>query len=113
MIPNETKLFKYPTFYASRMQVTIMRKLLFILAFMAIWIVVIAVGVLFGFNYNWPDYGHVDYGIPLNWATNTLSTIAGPAKRWNVNISNLLIDIVFWLVIMTAIVAILIYKIKE
>lgn len=89
-----------------------MRKLLFILAFMAIWIVVIAVGLLFGFNYNWPDYVHVDYGVPLNWATNTLSTIAGPSDLWSVNISNLLIDLAFWLAIMTAIVALLIYKIK-
>lgn len=90
-----------------------MRKLLIILAFIGIWIVVTAVGLIFGFNYNWPDYVHVDYGIPLNWATNTLSTIAGPANLWVVNISNLLIDLVIWLTIMAAIVALLMYKIKE
>ena len=90
-----------------------MRKLLIILAFMAIWIVVSAVGLLFGFNYNWPDYVHVDYGVPLNWATNTLSTFAGPANLWSVNISNLLIDLIFWLGLMTAVVALLLYKIRE
>jgi hypothetical protein len=90
-----------------------MRKLLFILAFMVIWLAVTAIGLLWGFNYNWPDYVHADYGIPLNWATNTLSTIAGPANLWSVNISNLLIDLVFWLAIMIVAVAFLIYKIKD
>jgi hypothetical protein len=90
-----------------------MRKLLFILAFMVIWLVVTAIGLLWGSNYNWPDYVHADYGIPLNWATNTLSTIAGPANLWSVNISNLLIDIVFWLAIMIVAVALLLYKIKD
>jgi hypothetical protein len=90
-----------------------MRKLLFILAFTTIWLVVTAIGLLWGFNYNWPDFVHVDYGIPLNWATNTLSTIAGPANLWSVNISNLLIDFVFWLGLMTVVLAFLLYKIKE
>jgi len=90
-----------------------MRKLLLILAFMVIWLVVTAIGLLWGFNYNWPDFVHVDYGIPLNWATNTLSTIAGPANLWSVNISNLLIDFVFWLGLMTVVLAFLLYKTKE
>ena len=51
-----------------------------------------------GFHYNWPDYVHVDYGLPLTWAINTLSTIIGPpAAPWFVDIVALQIDLLFWL----------------
>jgi hypothetical protein len=69
--------------------------------------------LLWGFYYDWPDFVHVDYGMPLTWATNTLSTFAGPANLWNVNISNLLLDLIFWLSIMIAAVAVMQYKLKD
>jgi len=71
------------------------------------------VGLLCGFNYDWPDFVHVDYGLPLTWATHTLSTIAGPANLWNVNIQNLLIDLVFWMALMVTVVALILYKLKD
>jgi hypothetical protein len=90
-----------------------MRKDLVILCFMVVWVVLTIAGLLWGFYYDWPDFVHVDYGMPLTWATNTLSTFAGPANLWNVNISNLLLDLIFWLSIMIAAVAVMQYKLKD
>jgi hypothetical protein len=90
-----------------------MRKDLVILCFMVVWVVLTIAGLLWGVYYDWPDFVHVDYGMPLTWATNTLSTFAGPANLWNVNISNLLLDLIFWLSIMIAAVAVMQYKLKD
>jgi hypothetical protein len=80
---------------------------------MVVWVVLTAAGLLWGFHYDWPDFVHVDYGLPLTWATNTLSTFAGPANLWDVNISNLLLDLIFWLAIMIAAVAVMHYILKD
>ena len=77
---------------------------------MIVWIFATGLALLFGFTYNWPDYVHIDYGLPLTWGTNTLSTLAGPANQWSINTINLLVDLVFWLGIMTVVVAALLYK---
>jgi hypothetical protein len=55
----------------------------------------------------------VDYGLPLTWGTNTLSIFVGPVDNWSVNILNLLVDLLFWQGIMTAIVAGLLNKLKN
>ena len=89
-----------------------MHRNLVVLFFLIAGFVVTLFALLWGFMYDWPDFVHVDYGVPLTWATNTLSTIAGPANLWEVNISNLLIDLVFWFSIITIIVAVLLYKLK-
>jgi hypothetical protein len=89
-----------------------MRRMHVAVLFMVVWIAVTSVGLLWGFSYNWPDNGHIDYGLPLTWATNTTSTIAGPSNLWSVNLINLLIDLGFWLGIMTAVIATLLYKLK-
>ena len=83
-----------------------------VLSFIIVWTALTIVALLWGFNYNWPDFVHVDYGLPLKWATNTLSTFAGPANLWEVTISNLLIDLLFWLGLMIAAVAVMLYKLK-
>ncbi len=80
--------------------------------FTVIWIVVTSFVLLSGFNYNLPDFVHVDYGVPLTWATNTLSTIAGSANLWTVSIYNLLVDLVFWLGIMAIIDAVMVWRLK-
>ncbi len=90
-----------------------MRKKLLILIFLVVWIFVTGLGLLFGFSYNWPDNLHVDYGLPLTWGINTLSTLAGPVDNWSINIVNLSVDLVFWLGIMIAIVAVLLYKLQD
>ena len=56
-----------------------MRKDLVILFFMVVWVVLTVAGLLWSFHHDWPDFVHVDYGMPLTWATNTLSTFAGDA----------------------------------
>ena len=90
-----------------------MRKNPLILIFLIVWIFVTSLALLFGFTYNWPDNVHVDYGLPLKWGTNTLSTFVGPVDQWSINTINLLVDLIFWLGIMTAVVAILLYKLTK
>ena len=90
-----------------------MRKKLLILIFLVVWIFVTCLALLFGFTYNWPDNVHVDYGLPLTWGTNTLSTFVGSVDNWGVKILNLLVDLLFWLGIMTTIVAGLLYNLKD
>jgi hypothetical protein len=90
-----------------------MRKKPLLLIFLVVWIFVTGLALLFGFTYNWPDNVHVDYGLPLTWGTNTLSTLIGPVDNWSVNILNLLIDLIFWLGIMATIVAVLLYKLQN
>lgn len=80
---------------------------------MVVWVVLTTTALLWGFYYDWPDFVHVDYGLPLTWATNTLSTFAGSANLWDVNVSNLLVDLIFWLAIMIFAVALLHYKLKD
>ena len=90
-----------------------MRKKPLIFIFLIVWIFVTGLALLFGFTYNLPDNVHVDYGLPLTWGTNTLSTFAGPVDQWSINTKNLLVDLIFWLGIMTAAVAILLYKLES
>ncbi len=81
--------------------------------FLLIWIFVTSLALIVGVTYNWPDYVHVDYGLPLTWGTNTLSTFAGPVDNWSVNILNLIVDLIFWLGTMTTVVAVLLFKLKD
>jgi hypothetical protein len=90
-----------------------MRKNLAVLSFMLVWAILLIAALLWGFQYDWPDFVHVNYGLPLTWATHTISTIAGPADFWNVNISYLLADIVFWLSMVFAGLALILYKAKD
>ncbi len=46
---------------------------------------------------SWPDYVHVNFGLPFTFATHTLSTIAGPADKWDVDLGALAVDLAFWL----------------
>ena len=80
---------------------------------MVVWAFLAAAALLWGFRYDWPDNVHVDYGLPLRWATNTVSTIAGPADLWDVDVTNLTVDLMFWLAIIIAAVALMLYKLKD
>jgi len=90
-----------------------MRKILYFLTFLIIWLIITTVALLWGITYNWPDFVHVNYGLPLVWATNTLSTITGPVSQWSVNITNLLADLLFFMTIMILGVVVLLYKLKQ
>ena len=79
-----------------------MRKWVFTLLVVSLSVVAF-VGLTWGFYYDWPDYVHVDYGVPLTWATHTLSTIIGPPKApWSVDIVGLQLDLIFWLGLIVA-----------
>ena len=80
-----------------------------IFSFMAVWIAMTILALIWGFVFNWPDYYHVDHGFPLIWATHTLSTIAGPADIWQVNMTALLMDLLFWLGLLVVAVATMLY----
>ena len=56
----------------------------------------------YGIRINWPDYVHVRYGFPLVWGIHTLVTIIGPVDVWEVNLKNLLIDLITWLIVILA-----------
>jgi len=57
------------------------------------------VALIYGRSVNFPDNVHTLHGIPLVWGTHQLVTIAGPVDTWMVNVTNLVIDLVIWLVI--------------
>jgi hypothetical protein len=90
-----------------------MRRALLVISFMIIWSVITAVALTWGLNYNWPDNVHVDYGLPLTWATNTTSTIIGPTDLWSVNLVTLLADLAFWLGIMISAIAATFFKFQQ
>lgn len=90
-----------------------MRKRIVVLCFMVVWAFLTAAALLWGFRYDWPDNVHVDYGLPLRWATNTVSTIFGPANLWDVDVKNLMVDLMFWLAVIVAAVALMLYGLKD
>ena len=64
-------------------------------------------GLLMAFHYDWPDYVHTDYGVPLLWATHAESAIAGPVDIWRVNTTNLVANIAIWTVLSLAVVTLI------
>ena len=62
-----------------------------------------------GSRFDWPDNVHIDYGLPLVWATQTLSTIIGPVNLWEVDITALVFDLALWLGIMLVVASIMLY----
>ena len=64
-------------------------------------------GLLMAFHYDWPDYVHTNYGVPLLWAIHTESTITGPADIWSVNVTSMIADIAIWAVLSLALVAVI------
>ena len=62
-------------------------------------------GLLVALHYDWSDYVHTNYGVPLFWATHTESTITGPADIWSVNVTNMIVDVAIWAVLSIVLVA--------
>jgi hypothetical protein len=54
-------------------------------------------GMTYGRLYSVPDATSKLYGLPLNWGVHQLVTIAGPVDVWNVNMTYLVLDLIFWL----------------
>lgn len=75
-----------------------LRKSVAVLAAVAsVWAFMSIAAMTYGALLNWPDYVHVNFGLPFTFATHTLSTLAGPADAWDVDISALVTDLAFWL----------------
>ena len=62
----------------------------------SIWAIASVVAMTYGTLFNWPDFVHTDFGVPLTFATHTSDTIAGPVDKWDVNIGALTADLLFW-----------------
>jgi len=84
-----------------------MKKSLWLVAFTAIWSGVTILALTLAGRADFPDNVHVNYGLPLVWATRTLSTIAGPVDVWRVDILSLTSDLAVWLGILVIGAAIL------
>ena len=52
--------------------------------------------VLYSVEFNWPDYYHIEYGLPTAWLVRTLSTIAGPTDTLAFQTSQFILDWIFW-----------------
>jgi hypothetical protein len=85
------------------------KNLLIVLAFLVLWTVLTVLGVTWGTRFDWPDNVHVDYGFPLVWSTQTLNTIIGPVNLWTVDITALMMNLVFWLGTMLAVTLLVLY----
>ena len=83
------------------------------LSFLVAWASLTVVAVTWGTRFDWPDNVHTDYGLPLVWSTQTLSTIVGPANLWTVDTTVLMIDLAFWLAIMLIISPLLLYILNK
>ena len=85
------------------------KNLTILFLFLVVWSIISILGVSWGNQVDWPDNVHIDYGFPIIWSTNTLSTISGPVNVWTVNIESLILNLAFWLGVMLAISLALIY----
>lgn len=57
---------------------------------------IMIIALVVGRPVSYPDNVHTLHGFPLAWGTHQLVTIAGPVDTWYVSITNLIIDLVFW-----------------
>ena len=85
------------------------KNLTILFLFLVVWSIISILGVSWGNQVDWPDNVHIDYGFPIIWSTNTLSTISGPVNVWTVNIEALILNLAFWLGVMLATSLALIY----
>ena len=82
---------------------------LIVLSFLFLWTILTILAVTWGTRFDWPDNVHIDYGFPLVWSTQTLSTIVGPVNLWIVDVTALMMNLIFWLGIMLITTSIMLY----
>ena len=66
-----------------------------------------------GNRFDWPDNVHINYGFPLTWSTQTLSTIIGPVNLWTVDVTALILNLTIWFTIMLITTTILLYLLNK
>jgi hypothetical protein len=59
-------------------------------------IIVTFLSLLYFREFNWPDYYHIEYGLPAAWLVRTLSTIIGPTDKFEFQPVSFLLDWVLW-----------------
>lgn len=64
--------------------------------FTAVWSLLTIASLSIGQLHEWPDFVHVRYGFPLTYAVHTISTIAGPADFWFVDINMLVVNMTLY-----------------
>lgn len=50
----------------------------------------------FGRALAWPDYVHIDFGMPFTWGTHVLNTFIGPVDKWQIDYGGLGLDLLIW-----------------
>ena len=85
------------------------KNLTILFLFLVVWSIISILGISWGNRVDWPDNVHINYGFPITWSTNTISTISGSANIWTANIEALISNLAFWLGIMLVISLAIIY----
>ncbi|MCJ7713693.1 hypothetical protein MUO66_04470 [Candidatus Bathyarchaeota archaeon] len=89
------------------------KSLLILFSFLLIIALLIILAISWGNRFDWPDNVHIDYGFPLTWSTQTLSTIIGPVNLWTVDVTALILNLTIWLTIMLITTTILLYLLNK
>lgn len=84
-----------------------MKKILIILLSTIFLVVIQIFSLIYGVIYDWPDFYHIRYGFPLVWSTHTLNTLIGPVDIWKVDLTNLVLDLIFWNILILALISFL------
>lgn len=61
------------------------------------------IALTYGVEFSVPDALSYSYGFPFNWGVHQLMTIAGTVDIWDINLTNLILDLVIWLVLIIAV----------
>ena len=89
------------------------KSLLIIFSFLLIMALLTILAMSWGNRFDWPDNVHIDYGFPLTWSTQTLSTIIGPVNLWTVDVTALILNLTIWFTIMLITTTILLYLLNK
>lgn len=61
------------------------------------------IGIAYGRLVSFPDAVSRLYGLPLIWGVHQLVSIAGPIDFWSVNVTYLVFDLMFWMLVLLVI----------
>ena len=89
------------------------KSLLILFSFLLIMALLTILAMSWGNKFDWPDNVHIDYGFPLTWSTQTLSTIIGPVNLWTVDLTALILNLTIWLTITLITTTILLYLLNK
>jgi hypothetical protein len=59
-------------------------------------------GIGIRITYNWPDYVHTKFGTPITWGIYQYTSIIGPEGTWTINYWGLILDLIFWFILIQA-----------